>query len=103
MRLINYIRSRVAQHECIYCDSYFKTDEELLQHLELEGHFNVKKEAAFWEDSRYLTPSFNNDPLLYSLGAEASDDENDFEDDNVHPVPQYTVDDLEEYLRNSRK
>jgi len=76
VRLVNYIRSRVAGNQCPLCSLSFPTAYQLAQHLEKEKHYSVDRAASFWTDDDYLRPVLENDNLLCSIGGmEDSDDE----------------------------
>jgi len=64
IRLINYIRKKVACNTCIFCQETFKTKDDLDQHMFKLQHYEVKRDAAFWQDDQYLFPALKDDTLL---------------------------------------
>lgn len=70
IKVINYIRVRVAELACIYCDVEFGTEEEMAQHL--QTHTHSIPERKLWDDPRFLFPIYDDDPLLCHLDEESS-------------------------------
>jgi len=80
VKLVNYIRTKVAAHQCPLCSLSFPTGYELAQHLEREKHYSIDRGASFWADEEYLRPALENDNLLCAIGEmEDSDDEDEEE------------------------
>ncbi|KAF8693948.1 hypothetical protein HU200_038593 [Digitaria exilis] len=76
IRLINFIRSKVAENKCWSCGQSFSSNTELCSHLHaVESHLIEGK--VQWEDDVYLKPFMEDDSLLHSLSMD--DDEGDEE------------------------
>ncbi|KAK7271496.1 hypothetical protein RJT34_27447 [Clitoria ternatea] len=65
-KLINYIRSQVAENRCWSCGLTCQSNHELQNHLHALTNFNDIK--SLWNDDRYLKPFLQDDSLLYSFG-----------------------------------
>nr|XP_016481243.1 PREDICTED: probable protein arginine N-methyltransferase 3 [Nicotiana tabacum] len=71
-KLINYVRSKVAENKCWSCGIVCRSKEDLLNHLHDVINFD---EGLFpWNDDEFLKPFLNEDALLYSFD---EDDEGD--------------------------
>ncbi|KAI4382947.1 hypothetical protein MLD38_008838 [Melastoma candidum] len=77
-KLLNYVRSRVAENRCWSCGEKCDSNDDLLNHLH---------EATISEDVRqclegdsFLKPFLQKDPLLYSFNQDEEDDEEDGDD-----------------------
>jgi len=75
VKLINFIRRQIYERLCVYCDSKFQTNSDLLYHMKEAGHFCVNRDAPFWKDSQYLLPTYEDDNLLCGFEIDGSDDE----------------------------
>jgi hypothetical protein len=67
IRVINYLRVRLSEDNgCIYCESIFDGEEELWEHLKqhLPHHLPNRE---LWDKTRFLFPTFDDDPLLCLL------------------------------------
>ncbi|XP_016493782.2 putative protein arginine N-methyltransferase 3 [Nicotiana tabacum] len=74
-KLINYIRSKVAENKCWSCGIVCRSKEDLLNHLHEVINFD---EGLFpWNDDEFLKP-LNEDALLYSF--DDADEGDDVED-----------------------
>uniref|UniRef100_A0A5B7BJ35 Methyltransferase domain-containing protein n=1 Tax=Davidia involucrata TaxID=16924 RepID=A0A5B7BJ35_DAVIN len=74
-KLINYIRSQVAENRCWSCGLTCPTKQDLQNHL--HETVSYKDSTLPWADNKYLKPFMQEDPLLYSFG---EDDEGEDED-----------------------
>ncbi|WCJ27874.1 protein arginine methyltransferase 3 [Euphorbia peplus] len=64
-KLINYVRSEVAENRCWSCRATCESIKDLQNHLhELASLEDVKQ---FWHDDKYLKPVMEDDSLLYSF------------------------------------
>ncbi|KAJ7949379.1 Arginine N-methyltransferase family protein [Quillaja saponaria] len=74
-KLINYVRSQVAEQRCWNCGLTFQSNRDLQDHL--HETFDFKGIKSLWDDSRYLKPFMQDDSLLYSFGdyEEGEDDQ----------------------------
>ncbi|XP_050235016.1 probable protein arginine N-methyltransferase 3 [Mercurialis annua] len=73
-KLINYVRSMVAENRCWSCRVVCKSNEDLQCHL--HEIVNLKDIAILWDDERYLKPFMQDDSLLYSVfGDDESEDD----------------------------
>ncbi|KAL3516395.1 hypothetical protein ACH5RR_023297 [Cinchona calisaya] len=77
-KLINYIRSQVAEKTCWCCGITCESKQLLRQHLHQAANFDVN--MLPWDEEKYLRPFMEEDPLLYSFG----DDEDGQYDDLVY-------------------
>jgi len=110
VKLVNFIREQMLNHRCSFCNQLFldttttfdvsssdtieRKSSFLLEHMEKEGHFQVSKDASFWNDSRFLVPSMKADAFLYSL-------EMEMEVENEEPTQRKLLEpDLEEEILN---
>ncbi|KAG7948561.1 hypothetical protein I3843_13G014000 [Carya illinoinensis] len=86
-KLINYVRSQVAEHRCWNCGFACQSNQDLQNHL----HETVNIEAinALLDDERYLKPFMKDDSLLYNFG-----EDEEGEDDYAAPI------DKEELIRD---
>eukprot|EP01104_Vermistella_antarctica_P019633 TRINITY_DN779_c0_g1_i1.p1 TRINITY_DN779_c0_g1~~TRINITY_DN779_c0_g1_i1.p1 ORF type:complete len:653 (+),score=151.40 TRINITY_DN779_c0_g1_i1:136-2094(+) len=75
IRLINYVRRRVYEHCCPCCgESHPRGGAALRAHMEKEEHYSIGEDTSFLSDTKYLFPTYENDPLLgvdYSNGVES--------------------------------
>ncbi|KAL6596932.1 hypothetical protein ACP70R_047066 [Stipagrostis hirtigluma subsp. patula] len=63
IKLINFVRSKVAENKCWSCDQAFGSNSELCSHL----HAPRIEGKGPWEDDAYLKPFMEDDSLLHSL------------------------------------
>lgn len=73
--LVNFIRRQVENKTCPYCEISTNSSVALLDHMIQLQHFGVQAAASFWKDPQYLIPTNVNDPLLFSIESEESDEE----------------------------
>ncbi|PKI68715.1 hypothetical protein CRG98_010772 [Punica granatum] len=73
-KLINYVRSQVAENRCWSCGLVFPSKHDLQDHLHETIDFEKVKPLSF--DDRYLKPFLQEDSLLYSF-----DEDGEGEDD----------------------
>lgn len=71
-KLINYVRSQVAENRCWSCGLTLQTKQDLHNHLHETFSFSSKFP---WEDDIYLQPYLQEDPLLYNFAEDCDDDE----------------------------
>ncbi|CAH9085162.1 unnamed protein product [Cuscuta epithymum] len=69
-KLINYIRSEVAESRCWNCQITFKSKQDMQDHL--HKIIKYKSNVLPWDDDKYLKPYLQEDALLFSF---AEDDE----------------------------
>ncbi|KAK7322617.1 hypothetical protein VNO77_26006 [Canavalia gladiata] len=86
-KLINFIRSQVAESRCWSCGITCQSNHELQNHLHDVTHFNDIK--TLWDDDRYLKPFMQDDSLLYSF-----DEYNEGEDEQIIPMDEDLMRDL---------
>ncbi|XP_022991200.1 probable protein arginine N-methyltransferase 3 [Cucurbita maxima] len=72
-KVINYIRSQVAENRCWSCGFLCQSNQDLQNHL--HKTLNLSDVKAFWDDDKYLNPFRQDDPLLYSFAEDEEDDE----------------------------
>ncbi|KAE9584768.1 putative methyltransferase transcription factor C2H2 family [Lupinus albus] len=89
-KLINYIRSQVAERRCWSCGLTCPSNQDLQNHLHDVISFNDIK--TLWDHDRYLKPFVQDDPLLYSF-----DEHEEGEDEQITAID----DDLMRDLKNS--
>ncbi|XP_055947686.1 zinc finger protein 277-like isoform X2 [Argiope bruennichi] len=73
IRLVNYIRKKMHEKECISCDLKFDFHVDLLTHLTMSGHLTILPHPSLWDQPMYYFPTFENDSLLCALEDENSD------------------------------
>ncbi|XP_071036575.1 zinc finger protein 277 isoform X2 [Parasteatoda tepidariorum] len=73
IKLINYIRKKVYEKECTFCDSKFIVPEDLLEHMMETGHIANFPNPSNWDQPMYFFPTFENDNLLCALDADDVD------------------------------
>ncbi|CAN6172040.1 unnamed protein product [Urochloa humidicola] len=76
IRLINFVRSKVAENKCWSCGQVFPSNAELCSHLHAPENYPIEGKVP-WEDDAYLKPFMEDDSLLHSLSMD--DDEEDEE------------------------
>ncbi|XP_062194581.1 probable protein arginine N-methyltransferase 3 [Phragmites australis] len=77
IKLINFIRSKVAEDKCWSCGQVCSCNSELCSHLHAQETHQIEGNFP-WEDDAYLKPFMEDDPLLHSLSI--GDDEDEDED-----------------------
>ncbi|KAL9407158.1 hypothetical protein Peur_004130 [Populus x canadensis] len=88
-KLINYVRSQVAENRCWSCGLACQSQQDIQNHL----HETVKLKdiKPLWDDDKYLKPFMQDDPLLYSFNEDEEGEDN-----------HMTLDDQEELMRDLR-
>ncbi|XP_057499523.1 LOW QUALITY PROTEIN: probable protein arginine N-methyltransferase 3 [Actinidia eriantha] len=71
-KLINYVRSQVAEDRCWSCRFTCSSKRDLQNHLHEAFCF---KDVLPWDDEKYLKPFLQEDSLLYSFGEEDCEEE----------------------------
>ncbi|XP_058226018.1 probable protein arginine N-methyltransferase 3 [Rhododendron vialii] len=79
-KLINYIRSQVAENRCWSCGFTCQLKQDLQNHA--HEAFSFKDTVLRWGDDRYLKPFMQEDPLLYSFGEDWEVEDEDTTSDN---------------------
>ncbi|KAK6228595.1 ZN622/Rei1/Reh1 [Theobroma cacao] len=74
-KLINYVRSQVADNRCWSCGVHCQSKQDLQSHL--HQFVNSKDFKLLLDDDKYLNPFMQEDSLLYSFGGD-EEDENDY-------------------------
>uniref|UniRef100_A0A2P2LE80 Arginine N-methyltransferase family protein n=1 Tax=Rhizophora mucronata TaxID=61149 RepID=A0A2P2LE80_RHIMU len=88
LKLVNYVRSQVAENRCWTCGITCQSNLDLQSHL--HEALNVHEIKLFWDDDRYLKPFMQDDTLLYSF----SDDEEGEDDYTVGVDKEELIKDL---------
>nr|XP_043624444.1 probable protein arginine N-methyltransferase 3 [Erigeron canadensis] len=102
-KLINYVRSQVAQNRCWICGSTCESRQKLQDHLHEPSAIEFANLP--WDNDMYLKPYMEEDHLLYSFD---EDEEIDDDDDMVRSIDgleNMNIDDktdLEAYAINSK-
>lgn len=88
-KLINYVRSQVAENRCWSCGLACQSHQDIQNHV----HETVKLKdiKPLWDDDKYLKPFMQDDPLLYSFNEDEEGEDN-----------HMTLDDQEELMRDLR-
>ncbi|MED6146722.1 Protein arginine N-methyltransferase 3 [Stylosanthes scabra] len=86
-KLINYIRSQVADNKCWSCGSTCQSNQDLQNHL--HDAIDLSDIKTKWDDDRYLKPFMLDDSLLYSFV-----DYEDVEDEQIPPMDEDLMVDL---------
>ncbi|KAI3803225.1 hypothetical protein L1987_31374 [Smallanthus sonchifolius] len=102
-KLINYVRSQVANNQCWSCGSTCESRQQLQDHLHEASGFGSSNLP--WDNDMYLKPYMEEDNLLYSFDEEV--DDYDYDDDdkvrNIDGLEKISIDDktdLESYASN---
>ncbi|XP_017778911.1 PREDICTED: zinc finger protein 277 [Nicrophorus vespilloides] len=66
IKLVNYIRKKLHEKCCHFCDTAFKTISEVFNHLEKENHCKIPDIQKFDQPEFYF-PTYENDALLYFI------------------------------------
>ncbi|XP_062199744.1 probable protein arginine N-methyltransferase 3 [Phragmites australis] len=74
IKLINFVRSKVAENKCWSCGQAFSTSNELCSHLHALETYKIEGKVP-WEDDAYLKPFMEDDSLLHSLSVDSDEDE----------------------------
>ncbi|KAI5410918.1 hypothetical protein KIW84_056167 [Lathyrus oleraceus] len=82
-KLINYIRSKVAESKCWSCGLACQSKDDLQNHLHDVIDFNTI--TPLWDDDRYLKPFMQDDSLLYNFGdfEEGEDEQTSIMDEDL--------------------
>ncbi|KAG0556222.1 hypothetical protein KC19_11G036100 [Ceratodon purpureus] len=79
LRLINFIRSKVAENKSWSAEASLELQESLREQAGLSVDTKQKGTASSsvpaWKDDKFLTPVLENDPLLYGFDDEGEDDD----------------------------
>ncbi|XP_011000613.1 PREDICTED: probable protein arginine N-methyltransferase 3 [Populus euphratica] len=88
-KLINYVRSQVAENRCWSCGLACQPPQDIQNH----SHETVKLKdiKPLWDDDKYLKPFMQDDPLLYSFNEDEEGEDN-----------HMTLDEQEELMRDLR-
>ncbi|KAJ6945330.1 protein arginine N-methyltransferase 3 [Populus alba x Populus x berolinensis] len=86
-KLINYVRSQVAENRCWSCGLACQSHQDMQNHL--HETVNLKEIKPLWDDDKYLKPFMQDDPLLYSFNEDEEGEDN-----------HMTLDDQEELMRD---
>ncbi|GLJ50966.1 hypothetical protein SUGI_1085400 [Cryptomeria japonica] len=99
-KLINYLRSQVAENRCWSCGLVLESNKALLEHLHASNHSSnlmdsngSKDGQVTWQDDKYLSPFLKDDPLLYSF------EEEEEEEDIMEGINSIDVAEKEELIR----
>ncbi|XP_066393949.1 probable protein arginine N-methyltransferase 3 [Miscanthus floridulus] len=76
IKLINFVRSEVAEKKCWSCGQTFSSNTELCSHLHAVASYLIEGKVP-WEDHVYLKPFMEDDSLLHSLSIDEDDDEDE--------------------------
>ncbi|TVU02120.1 hypothetical protein EJB05_52387, partial [Eragrostis curvula] len=76
IKLINFVRSMVAEKKCWSCGQAFSSNTELCSHLHAVERYLIDGKVP-WEDDVYLKPFMEDDSLLHSLSIDDDDDEDE--------------------------
>lgn len=95
-KLINFIRSQVAENRCWSCGLTCQCNRDLQNHL--HDVVDINKIKTLWSDDRYLIPFMQDDSLLYSFGE--CDEEG--EDEQITPIDEDLINDLMNIDENIR-
>ncbi|GMI90436.1 protein arginine methyltransferase 3, ARABIDOPSIS THALIANA PROTEIN ARGININE METHYLTRANSFERASE 3 [Hibiscus trionum] len=72
-KLINYVRSQVADNRCWSCGVHCQSKQDLQSHL--HQSFDAKDVKLILDDDKYLNPFMQEDSLLYSFGGDEEDED----------------------------
>ncbi|XWS65458.1 hypothetical protein CRYUN_Cryun05aG0114300 [Craigia yunnanensis] len=73
LKLINYVRSQVADNICWSCGIHCQSKQELQSHL--HQSVNTKDVKLLLDDDKYLNPFVQEDSLLYCFGGDEEDED----------------------------
>ncbi|TVU02134.1 hypothetical protein EJB05_52401, partial [Eragrostis curvula] len=76
IKLINFVRSMVAEKKCWSCGQAFSSNTELCSHLHAVERYLIDGKVP-WKDDVYLKPFMEDDSLLHSLSINDDDDEDE--------------------------
>ncbi|KAJ0531102.1 putative methyltransferase transcription factor C2H2 family [Helianthus annuus] len=97
-KLINYVRSQVANNQCWSCGSTCKSRQALQDHLHEPSGF--ENSNLPWDNDMYLKPYMEEDNLLYSFDEDEEVDDDDDTVRNIDGFEKMSIDDetdLESY------
>ena len=64
IRLINYVRRNSSNFKCFYCHFCAKDSSDLSKHFVETRHDSCIPDKSMWDNSLYLFPTYDSDPLL---------------------------------------
>lgn len=76
VKLVNFIRRQIHQSRCYGCQEKFASREDVLRHIEAEGHVMKLPDMSSWNQPQYYFPTYENDALLCTL-SDSDEDESD--------------------------
>uniref|UniRef100_UPI0037E71ACA zinc finger protein 277 isoform X1 n=1 Tax=Semicossyphus pulcher TaxID=241346 RepID=UPI0037E71ACA len=80
VKLVNFIRRQIHQSRCYGCQEKFQSRDDVLRHIEAEGHVMQLPDMSTWNQPQYYFPTYENDALLCTL----SDSDGDDSDEAFH-------------------
>ncbi|OAY77460.1 putative protein arginine N-methyltransferase 3 [Ananas comosus] len=101
IKLINYVRSQVAENKCWSCGETFQCREDVQNHLHVANSYN-KGGKVLWADDSYLKPFMEDDSLLHSIAVDDDDEDWNPSMDKEELMRQLmSNEELEELCRNT--
>uniref|UniRef100_A0A6P8IY14 Zinc finger protein 277-like n=1 Tax=Actinia tenebrosa TaxID=6105 RepID=A0A6P8IY14_ACTTE len=90
VKIVNFIRKRVFDVTCIYCQEKCQSSDALLDHQTSKQHFKLPEDKTVWDQPQYYFSTYENDGLLCCLedDDEEDDDEEDDEDENKNQTKE---------------
>lgn len=85
VKLVNFIRRQIHQSRCYGCQEKFASRDDVLRHIEAEGHVMKLPDMSTWNQPQYYFPTYENDALLCTL-SDSDEDESD-ETNHSEDVP----------------
>lgn len=82
IKLINFMRRQLHLNLCIFCSERFENKDDLLEHMQTEGHMKPTDDVTEWDQPQYFFSTYENDHLLHSL----EDERRPSEDKEAPPV-----------------
>ncbi|XP_038562500.1 zinc finger protein 277-like [Micropterus salmoides] len=76
VKLVNFIRRQIHQSRCYGCQEKFASRDDVLRHIEAEGHVMKLPDMSTWNQPQYYFPTYENDALLCTL-SDSDEDESD--------------------------
>ncbi|KAL1918233.1 uncharacterized protein VTP21DRAFT_3499 [Calcarisporiella thermophila] len=103
--LINYIRHQTSISKCYSCGTVTEDLAKLSHHMKENECFTKipSHDHEFWKDSKYLFPTYENDPLLTGFENDISDDEFETHSLPVTIEPEDTVREINELEKTLKK
>ncbi|RLN35361.1 putative protein arginine N-methyltransferase 3 [Panicum miliaceum] len=74
IKLINFVRSKVAENKCWSCGQAFSSNTELCSHLHALENYRIEGKVP-WKDDMYLKPFMEDDSLLHILSMDDDDED----------------------------